>query len=117
MVVIEKCLVTIDLSKVNLTSHIQSAGRSHRKKYYEHLEKKRVVNIFWVDRGHKNGAELHVITEDSIILIFNEKTKKLCTVLIARPGQIERYYSAIHEETPTELIVRARLNKWIEENY
>lgn len=47
---------------------------------------------FIVDRGHKNGAERHVLTTTGVIIIYNAITNKLVTKLIARPGQIKRYY-------------------------
>lgn len=47
--------------------------------------------IFIVDKGHKNGAEIHVITENGIINIYNRHSKKYVTGLIARPGQLMRY--------------------------
>ena len=51
-----------------------------------------------VDRGHRNGAELHTITTTGIIIIRNERTHKMITKLIARPGQIRRYFTEITEE-------------------
>ena len=43
-----------------------------------------------LDRGHKNGSEIHVVTDTAIIKIYNARTKKHVTDLIARPGQIGR---------------------------
>ena len=63
---------------------------------------------FIVDRGHKNGAELHVITTNGIIKIFNVRTKKLITKLIARPGQIKRYYYGTIYKMPFDIINKAR---------
>lgn len=53
--------------------------------------------IFTVDKGHKNGAEIHVITENGIINIYNQHSKKYVTGLIARPGQLQRYGVIIPE--------------------
>lgn len=47
--------------------------------------------VFVVDKGHKNGAEIHVITENAVICIYNQRSKKFVTALIARPAQLERY--------------------------
>lgn len=47
--------------------------------------------IFVVDKGHKNGEEIHVITENGVINIYNRHTQKYITGLIARPAQLERY--------------------------
>lgn len=51
-----------------------------------------VVNDFVINRGHKDGPEIHSITDTGIILIHNQKSGKMVTKLIARPGQIARYY-------------------------
>ena len=51
-----------------------------------------VIDSFFVNRGHKDGPEIHSITDTGIILIHNQKSGKMVTKLIARPGQIARYY-------------------------
>lgn len=54
---------------------------------------------FVVDRGHRNGPEIHTITTTGIIIIRNARTNKTVTKLIARPNQIRRYFNQITEET------------------
>ena len=44
-----------------------------------------------VDKGHINGAEIHLITDTGIIIVYNAKTKIHVTDMIARPTQLERY--------------------------
>lgn len=56
------------------------------------------VETFTIDRGHRNGPELHTITTTGIIIIRNAKTKKIVTKLIARPAQIKRYFKVITEK-------------------
>ena len=73
------------------------------KKIGEGEEIKRVV----LDRGHKNGAEIHVISSTGIVTIYNERTGKMITKLIARPVQIKRYYNE-NEKVPTELLKIAK---------
>lgn len=68
----------------------------------ERKERERIINeiigigekvaTFKVDRGHRNGPELHTITTTGIVIIENERTHKLVTKLIARPAQIKRYF-------------------------
>lgn len=65
------------------------------------------VKTVIVDRGHHNGAEIHSISSTGIITIQNEHTKKVVTKLIARPGQITRYYTN-GETAPRWLIDIAR---------
>lgn len=48
---------------------------------------------FIVDRGHRNGPERHILTTTGIIIVYNLRTNKMVTKLIARPQQIKRYYS------------------------
>ena len=56
------------------------------------------LDMFEVDRGHKNGPELHVIDSVGVISVYNLRTRLLVTKLIARPLQIMRYYE--HEGKP-----------------
>lgn len=57
-----------------------------------------------VDRGHKNGTEIHIITDTAIIKIYNTRTKKHITDLIARPNQIKRVYNAKGQYAPRWLL-------------
>lgn len=56
-----------------------------------------VVDRFIVDKGHRNGAEIHEVYSDSTIKVYNLNTLKLITILFARPAQIKRYYGAFNE--------------------
>lgn len=62
------------------------------------------VRGFKVDNHHRNGAEYHLVTSTALILIFNFRTKKLITILVARPNQIKRYYEAAGDTAPQELL-------------
>lgn len=62
--------------------------------------------IFIVDKGHKNGKEIHVITENGVINIYNYNSKKYITGLIARPAQLTRYGFVI----PDSVLEKARLH-------
>ena len=57
-----------------------------------------------VDRGHKNGTEIHVVTDTAIIKIYNTRTRKHVTDLIARPNQIRRVYDAKGQHAPKWLL-------------
>lgn len=52
-----------------------------------------VIKEMVIDRGHRNGPEIHKITDTALILVYNQRTGILVTKLIARPAQILRYYS------------------------
>lgn len=67
------------------TSHIKE--RNYR---FKHLSlNAEPVNGFIaiIDKHHINGAEVHALYSDGSIRIYNYNTKKLITVLIARPNQ------------------------------
>ena len=74
------------------TMHV--AKRSKRLQVAQHLinaELAKVIKIAIVNKGHKNGNEIHVIYNNGIVKIYNENTHKFITVLIAREPQIARY--------------------------
>ena len=74
------------------TSH--ALKRSKRLQVAERLiyeESAKVVKIAVVDKGHMNGNEIHLVYNNGVVKIYNERTKKFITVLIARVPQIERY--------------------------
>ena len=74
------------------TLHV--ANRSKRLQIAERLiieESAKVAKIAVVNKGHKNGNEIHIIYNNGIIKVYNERTCKFITVLIARAPQIERY--------------------------
>lgn len=74
------------------TSHV--LNRSKRLQVAERLiieESAKVTKIAVVNKGHKNGEEIHIIYNNGIIKIYNANTRKFITVLIARVPQIERY--------------------------
>lgn len=63
-----------------------------------------VIDKFVWDKGHPNGAEIHCITDTGIIIIYNKRTGKMVTQLIARPQQIRRYYEKEGRQAPSYLI-------------
>ncbi len=71
----------------------------------------KTVDEFIVDRGHPNGAERHVISNTGIITIYNARTGKLITKLIANPNQIRRYYEAEGRVAPEDILQLAYEHK------
>ena len=75
-----------------ITSH--GVNRSKRLQVAERLiieEAAKVIKIAVVNKGHKNGNEIHLVYNNGIIKIYNARTRKFVTILIARVPQIERY--------------------------
>ena len=90
----------------NMISDHYQTERNRREKFIsEHLHGDGgLVDIFIVDKGHKNGIERHCVTDNGLIIIYNERTNKLITKKIARPQQIKNYYDDVGEEAPQWLL-------------
>ena len=83
---------TDSFTPCGITSH--ALNRSKRLQIAERLiieESAKVVKIAVVNKGHKNGNEIHLVYNNGIVKIYNANTRKFITVLIARVPQIERY--------------------------
>ena len=94
------------------TSH--ALNRSKRLQIAERLiieESAKVIRIAVVDKGHANGEEIHVIYNNGIIKVYNARTRKFITVLIARVPQIERYNVKVTKA------MRKKINLHIKQGY
>lgn len=101
----------------NQTKHYKNKRCSREKFIDEHLYGNcKVVDSFIVDKGHVNGLERHDITENGIIVIYNAKSNKLVTKLIARPAQIQRYYKNIDKNPPRWLMDLAQYRSGLNYN-
>lgn len=98
-----------------MTSKHYMTDRQRREEIIKQIGKGTEVKRAVLDKGHKNGAEIHVISSTGIVTIYNQRTKKLITKLIARPGQIRRYWK--NEEAPEELIQIARQHQKMNYNH
>lgn len=54
-------------------------------------EDAKVIGIYEVNTGHKNGHEIHVVFNNGCIKIYNKCTKRYITALVGRRGQVVRY--------------------------
>ena len=94
------------------TSHV--VNRSKRLQVAQRLineECAKVCKIAVVNKGHENGAEVHVIYNNGVVKVYNANTHKYITMLIAREAQIERYNIKL---TKT---MRNKIKKHISEGY
>lgn len=91
-----------------MTSRHYTNDRQKREEVINQIGIGKVVDSFIIDRGHRAGAERHEITNTGIIVIYNDKTNKMITKLIARPGQIRRYYP--EGKAPKKLVEKALNN-------
>jgi hypothetical protein len=100
----------------NMTSRHWERDRKNRKELIETIGHGNTIKTVVVDRHHKNGPEIHEISDTGIITIFNQRTKKMITQLIARPGQIRRYFTD-NEIIPTGLLEIARQHQRLNYNF
>ena len=91
------------LSAIANTLHIME--RDSRVAAYESLMMlgTEFIGGFIVNKGHINGPELHMINNNGVIYIFNLGSKRLITILGARPQQIKRYYEQLELDIPSEV--------------
>ena len=100
-----------------VSKHYQGQ-RSKREKFIdEHFKYGYIVDEFIVDKRHPHGAERHCIASNGIIIIFNLNSGKLVTKLIARVGQLKRYYYNFGRNPPSYLIDLARKHESLGYNY
>lgn len=99
-----------------MTSKHYTQDRKRREEIIKMIGAGKEIKRTIVDKGHKNGAEIHVLSSTGIVTIYNQRSGKLITKLIARPGQIKRYYNE-NETVPTELIKLAREHQKMNYNH
>lgn len=83
---------TNSFTPCGITCH--GVNRSKRLQVAERLiieESAKVIKIAIVNKGHKNGNEVHLVYNNGIVKVYNARTRRFVTVLIARVPQIERY--------------------------
>ena len=73
------------------TEHLKERAKRINK-YRQFLGAGTIVDGFVVDKAHDNGNEVHILKNNRLIEVYNERTMKLITVLYARPEQLRRYY-------------------------
>ena len=88
-----------------MTSLHFTRDRQDRETLIKEIGSGKVVKRVVVDRGHRNGPEIHEVTDNAIVNIYNQRTRKLITKLIARPNQIRRYYE--EGKAPKEILNKA----------
>lgn len=93
-----------------MTSRHYQLDRELREEVIEFIGYGKIIKTVEIDRGHRNGAEIHELSDTGIINIYNKRTHKLITKLIASPGQVRRCYQE-SEIIPQFLLNLARAHK------
>lgn len=102
------------------TFHYSNEVAERHRKVTDALGDGKCVDAFVVDKAHPNGNEIHYIYDNGVILIANERTRKVITELIARPRQLYRYWDGLGEPFPKEyghIIDLAVRNEFMGRNY
>lgn len=90
----------------NMNSNHYNRDRKAREKVVQMIGEGTIIKVMTVDRGHVKGPEVHELSDTGIITVWNFNHTKIITKLIARPGQVKRYYK--ETEPPTELMMLAK---------
>lgn len=90
-----------------MNSKHYAIDRKNREDMIKKIGEGKIIKTVVVDRQHRNGPEIHKISDTGIVTIYNQRTKVLITKLIARPGQIKRYFKE-NEIIPEGLLKIAR---------
>jgi len=90
-------------SSANSTAHMYSRKDRFNQAIILNNNSK-IDNGFFVDKGHDNGKEVHIVTTSGCIFIYNARTSKLVTVLIARANQVKRLYNHCGQFAPRGIL-------------
>ena len=96
-----------------MTSAHYTNERGDREYIVKQIGYGNVIDRFLVDRKHRDGKEIHELSDTGIVTIYNSTSKKMVTRLIATPRQIRRYYEAIGEVAPKKLLAIAAKHEWL----
>ena len=107
--------VTTEMLKASGKSlHMQDRSRAKRIENALRLDSNPEIDrIFLVDKGHRDGMEVHVVTKEGFIYVFNNmklflRQQALVTILVARPNQVERLYEACRLTVDESIIAKCR---------
>lgn len=94
-------------------------GRKKRQNYIDKYMNGdgNVLLKCYLDKGHKKGAEIHCLTDNGIIIVYNAITHKMVTKLVARPEQIETLYRIKKQTAPSYLLNLASWHETCGYNY
>ena len=110
--------VTTEMLKAaGKTLHMQDRSRAARIDNALRLDSNPEIDrMFLVDKGHRDGMEVHVVTKEGFIYVFNNMKlflgqNALVTILVARPNQVERLYEACRLTADESIIAKCRAHQ------
>lgn len=89
-----------DYQFTNFTNHAEL--RSHRLDLIGTIN---VLYYFEVYRSKDNSKQVHCLMEDSSIIVFSMKTKKVITVILADLGSLNKYINKVDIEGKNKMIL------------
>lgn len=100
-----------EFRSVTYTLHLTDFRKDRIFKYLSQMKKIKFVEGFCsiVDKGHVNGFETHLLTEEGFLFIYNTDSKKLITILAPRIAQIKRL-SKTNKEIPLNVYENILIN-------
>lgn len=113
----DKKITIKELLSENLTKHLKHERLERFNKAVElniyNGKQSKIHTVFWVDKNHPDGPELHCVTHKGIIFIINERKyyndeNSFITVLLARPNQVKRLYESCSLSVPEHILEYAR---------
>lgn len=93
-----------------MTSTHYTNDREARENLIKKIGYGQIIKTVEIDKGHRNGPEIHKVSNTGIITIYNKYSGKLITKLIARPNQIKRYFEN-ERIIPQELLSLAKYHE------
>ena len=105
---------SFDFRTIHTTLHFSEERSARHLDILELIGSGSLICSLVVDKGHRNGAEIHSIFSNGVIVIRNQRTNLLITELIARPAQLRRYWELQNKAIPIEvyaLLDKARENQ------
>ena len=107
---------TVNLKYVKMSHHARE-DRQTRFNLVDKLDHEPTIDkAFIVDKGHRNGKEIHCVSKKGIIYILNLRKylnnyNSLITVMVARPRQITRLYEACNLRASESIVKCSRENQ------
>ncbi len=99
-----------NLDLEHMTKHFKRERRERYERICRDVGFGHAVRSCLVDTGHRSGLEVHTLTTTGVVLVFNAESGRLVTMLVARPGQMVRYYAPFNERVPRGLYRKAYQN-------
>ena len=107
-----KVISEVSVKSINIngmTEHREKERNDRAEKIMQKVGEGETVACFLVDRNHYNGYEKHIIMDNGVLVVVNNRTEKVITTFLASGGQIGRYWRNLGQDMPRELQYLTRI--------